>query len=579
MFLHEPGDENESFSRQDLSSMNVASTQSPSQIHAQPIQNPQPQPPPPQQPPQSIAAAAPPTERKENKGEQLSQEDAESSALPSSASWATAKTNLSRAQTQTSESTSVPQHPASTASDHAAPESVHSDASRGAQLSENVSSSPAPSQGTRTEPQPRDGRPPSPLTALVRNFIKFRNFEYKFDWNAVDEADRPTVQNMPMLFDPNGAAKRRMVPKQNEEHDLRKKDSQVAQQALSAVDFEEMPESGSLQLGGEPEERNEPGLNGRQRQTAIRPPALDTLASPQLGSDSAFPTRGLNGRMMTPSHDAHGTQQFKSSSPSFLGQTYGSQSGSVQPPSAGGMGHARQGSRYSFANESSASASVKPVANPKLMNQQSSMMPPSHANQYSVSSQHPSAHHLFSSGVQGPPPGLKSTGTPPVSGGGMFGQGHGFATAGLGYNANATNRNANDEMMRDLLRNRGGSTGSGQASSDAGRREYMFPSMFPQSSQSSTPAPNTGHSGFANGPYPGAFQDHGHPKQKKKGKKHRHANTSSSGGGVVDLADPSILQARMQHSGHSGQGIYGPQGQSQGAFNSMMYGNTGFGRW
>jgi len=77
-------------------------------------------------------------------------------------------------------------------------------------------------------------------------------------------------------------------------------------------------------------------------------------------------------------------------------------------------------------------------------------------------------------------------------------------------------------------------------------------------------------------------------KQKKKGKKHRHANTSSSGGsGLVDLADPSILQARMHPTGQSnagvGQGLFG--GQSQGGYNPMMYNGGGgasgggYGRW
>ena len=68
-------------------------------------------------------------------------------------------------------------------------------------------------------------------------------------------------------------------------------------------------------------------------------------------------------------------------------------------------------------------------------------------------------------------------------------------------------------------------------------------------------------------------------KQKKKGKKHRHANTSSSGGGVVDLADPSILQARMhQNAGGAGQGPFG--GQNQGGYHqsNTMYGG-GYGRW
>src|SRR5204863_1462044 len=97
-----------------------------------------------------------------------------------------------------------------------------------------------------------------------------------------------------------------------------------------------------------------------------------------------------------------------------------------------------------------------------------------------------------------------------------------------------------------------------------GKREYMFPSFSNQypPSNSSTPAPAANVLASLYGSQPGAFQDFG-SKQKKKGKKHRHANTSSSGGsGLVDLADPSILQARMQsqqqqHVQHQGNAGFG----------------------
>jgi CCR4-NOT transcription complex subunit 4 len=131
--------------------------------------------------------------------------------------------------------------------------------------------------------------------------------------------------------------------------------------------------------------------------------------------------------------------------------------------------------------------------------------------------------------------------------------------------------------MLNMLRARGAASGSQVHDS---KREYMFPSFLQYPSASSTPAPASGLQASLYGPQTGAFQDFGQ-KQKKKGKKHRHANTSSSGGGgLVDLADPSILQARMQHQQQSnagvGQGLYG--GQAQGGYNpNMMYG--GYGRW
>ena len=160
----------------------------------------------------------------------------------------------------------------------------------------------------------------------------------------------------------------------------------------------------------------------------------------------------------------------------------------------------------------------------------------------------------------------------------MFSQGHGFASGGLGYGANTAGRNNNDALYQDLLRGR--NMDGGARGADAGKRESMFPSFLNQHSSTSTPAPAPGLLSFPYGPSPGAYQETGSQKSKKKGKKHRHANTSSSGGGgVVDVQDPSILQARLhQGGGMVGQGLYG---QGQGGFSSINnYTNYGgAGRW
>ena len=151
----------------------------------------------------------------------------------------------------------------------------------------------------------------------------------------------------------------------------------------------------------------------------------------------------------------------------------------------------------------------------------------------------------------------------------MFAQGHGF-TQGIGFGTRE-----NDKFW-DLQRGRG-------SGAESGKRDLMFP-PYHQHSSTSSATPSPGVLSFPYGSQPGAlYQDANlSQKQKKKGKKHRHANTSSSGGGgLVDLADPSILQARMQHQQQSnagvGQGLFG--GQAEGGYNpSMMYG-AGFGRW
>jgi CCR4-NOT transcription complex subunit 4 len=155
----------------------------------------------------------------------------------------------------------------------------------------------------------------------------------------------------------------------------------------------------------------------------------------------------------------------------------------------------------------------------------------------------------------------------------MFGQ-----FGGQGFNAPKDN---SSEILQSLMgRNRAGNS----QSHDAGKREFMissFSNQYPPSS-TSTPAPAPGLLPSLYGGTPSAYQDMS-SKQKKKGKKHRHANTSSSGGsGLVDLADPSILQVRMQHQSQGsagvGQGLFG--GQSQGGYNhnNMMY-NNNYGRW
>jgi CCR4-NOT transcription complex subunit 4 len=241
--------------------------------------------------------------------------------------------------------------------------------------------------------------------------------------------------------------------------------------------------------------------------------------------------------------------------------------GSSQSSTFQQQGHNRQASRYNFANDSSAVASVKSPSAAKLGGLQSSMMPSQQGQFYGAS-------------LPGPPPGLKPTGTPPISGGGMFGQNHGFGSSLGGNTPFGGSKDNNNEMLRELLRNRGGMASGGQVH-DAGKREFMFPSFSHQYPQASTPAPSSSLLASLYGSQPGASQDFG-SKQKKKGKKHRHANTSSSGGGgLVDLADPSMFQARMplqqqQSNAGVGQGLFGGQGQG-GYTQSSMYG--GFPRW
>lgn len=600
MFLHEPGEENDSFTRQDLSSMNVISTQQPAQSLApHPTSHPLQSQPPPQRAPHNIAAATQPMNRQESNDSPASptQSNGDGSALPSTANWGSKTTQDRRASRSTNVSSSSPM------GSHAVPET---------QTPEVISSEPESKKEKETEkdkevsqkssqpstsstPQPPSSSP-SPISRVQKprvphldgllKAISNPDFKFVFSTTAMSPGDFEVVTHFPQMLDPNGGAKRRaMKDKEKDlEHQRQEAETQAALQAASTTEPEENPEGGSLQLGGEPEETQETG-GGHGQQLAIAPPSQHNLGvGLGFGQNSSladdFANLGISSRGLT----AQQQQQlllFKGAAPqssallsAFQGNQGQQQSHILQTSASG---HARHTSRFSFANDNaSASAAIQPVANAKLMNQQSSMMP-KNTNHFNQLSQHQQlGNQFYTSGVQGPPPGLKATGTPPVSGGGMFGQGHGFATGGLGYGANAAGRNANDAMYQELFRNRGGDAGR---MPDAGKRESMFPSFLHQHPTTSTPAPTPGILTFPyGGPSPGAYQESGSQKQKKKGKKHRHANTSSSGGGgVVDVADPSILQARLHQGGAMvGQGLYA--GQGQGGFSSM-YANNYVGRW
>ena len=427
-------------------------------------------------------------------------------------------------------------------------------------------------------------REDSQVTSIVNNLIRTlatADLSFHFSTADIPDEDLPIIENFPPLFDSKGGERRRLLREQQEEQRQRRElEAQIALQAVAATEPEENPESGSLQLGGEPEDQQDINLNQRH-QNAIQPPSQANLENNFLSGGLAG--LNLNNRNAPTQHqDYQLLQTLKPNNPQanlLLNSFHSSQSHpnssafpSLSQHPGGAPGHARQSSKFNFGGDNTTS---KPAPHGKAMNQQPSLVSPaggSHLNQ------HQGLGNQFFSTVQGPPPGLKTTGTPPVSGGGMFGQGHGFANNALGFSAGLTGRNSNDEYLNDLMRGGRGRTNTG-GPIEAGKRESHFPSFLNQHPQSSTPTSVPGLLSFHYGPQSGPLHDSGSQKPKKKGKKHRHANTSSSGGGgVVDVADPSILQARLHQGGATGgQGLYG--GQGQGGFNSMMYGGGGFGRY
>ncbi|RMZ91301.1 hypothetical protein DV736_g1450, partial [Chaetothyriales sp. CBS 134916] len=340
--------------------------------------------------------------------------------------------------------------------------------------------------------------------ALLRT-LSAQPFQFIFsDANLSDQA-KADIDCFPCLIDPYGGAKRRVMQNKEAEHanleseEKTKLEAQATSAAEDALDDESMG-AGSLALGGEPED-NPRSTSARG---AIRRPTQHT--APTLANDHLQQAPG------PAQNTSYELSNFDRSGPQYSQAQYDQISN-----------HQRHGSRY-FNNDSKASN-----ANSRFQTQQQSFYP---------------------SGVQGPPPGLPASGTPPVSGGGMFAHGQNFTNPGF---------NTTKDASADLHPRGRSATGGG---ADMAKRELLLslqnnPLRSPP--QSSAPASSPGLLIPLRGQYPGAYQDPGLVKQRKKGKKHRHANTSSSGGGVEHLADPSIVQARIHQAGNTGQGLFGGQ--------------------
>ncbi|KAJ4250286.1 transcriptional repressor general negative regulator of transcription subunit 4 [Fusarium falciforme] len=526
MFLHEQGDEEDSYSRQDLSSMNSIHTQRPlpgggSSRSASRQQAPQPTPPP--------VVSHPMTRSVSKEG---SENGVDGSALPSSANWAR---NPQRSRRGSHATSGAASSPAVSMSLPVTAEAVPEEAVEDAQ---------EPEAGPSTANKPKE---PEPTPEPIKETKGLPESSLKALLKALQGCSLPRVVDPdsddlgPPLFDVRGGEKRKAM---REEEDSRLSGEQE-EAAEAREPSEGEPETGgSLALGGEPEDRDTTGdSRGFDRRPSTQPPiqrsTTDGIFGPALTGPNFNQSSGNPGsRSMTPQQLFLRSQSgFNDVPPGISNQGQGS--------TFQGQGHNRQSSRFSFANDNASSATnVKLAANPRIMAQQSSMMPNSFQSQGN--------NQFYGTSMPGPPPGLKSTGTPPS----MFGQfGGGFGGAP---------KDNSTELLQSLINRRG--AGNNQAH-DAGKREYLissFSNQYPPSS-TSTPAPASGHPASLYGNQPGAFQDMG-SKQKKKGKKHRHANTSSSGGsGLVDLADPSILQARMQHQSQGnagvGQGLFGGQSQ------------------
>ena len=520
----------------------------------------------------SSTSSSQPMVRQSSKDETNSRKGStDASALPSSVSWANSNAPVirtRRASQAASRSSPSPQIADAIVANQKQEEPIQDETSSSSAnpptpprpmppVPSTVDTAPSkkPSvQGAEKHQRPRKD---SLLDGLIAS-VSSSDFRFVFDESAFSSEELAVLERQSIMIDPFGGAKLR-AKREREDAERAKQEAETQLKAQAASQFqpsaseeavEDEPfESGSLALGGEPED-NPRSIAARSAiQRPSQPTSINNFLNEQFSS--------LNRRSLTP----HQRQQISQINSSTLQQAPGFGHPTAQPFGGGAYefeqrsglshaqshpdsshGHTRQHSRFNFSNE------------------------PTKPNSARYPAQQPSAgsQHFYTSGVQGPPPGLKTAGTPPISGGGMFAQGHGF-TSNMSAGFGAV-KDTNTDM---LMRGRSG-TNPGH---DISKREYL---LSLQNTNLRSPPPSVPAPGLLNplyGQYAGAYQDPGLVKQKKKGKKHRHANTSSSGGGVVDVADPSVLQARLHQSGAgAGQGLFGGQNQGGYSQSSMAYG-------
>lgn len=245
-FLHETGEDNDSFSRQDLSSMNALSTQRPAHQASSSRSNPpQPQAPP-QQAPHSNSAAPQPLSIQAARDDAMSRSDSgDGSALPSSASWA-AK-NPQTESNRSSKATSV-----------AASSPTVTNASVHQQLAETRAAptepeSPGRNTETKSQPQPttarqRPPKPPNPLESAMKT-LTTSSFKFAFDRSIYSDEELREIDSYPPLFDDRGGIVRYRMEQEQERERQKQEEERNTQGVMSAVEEDEAPASGSLQLG------------------------------------------------------------------------------------------------------------------------------------------------------------------------------------------------------------------------------------------------------------------------------------------------------------------------------------------
>lgn len=444
----------------------------------------------------------------------------------------------------------------------------------------NVAAAPTPSETTssssnaplptaaKAAPLPPKSREPEPsaIDEHLQRFFRCQKaaanprFKFVFSTNFLSPDEYQDIENIPPMFDRHGGKRRREIAEKlrnQQDHGHEEPSEEISQPQPPVGTMAGAPGlpisvagRGATPLQRDPltllkeaaVNQQQQGLGAFQQQENIQ----QQLQQQQQNSM----------RVHTPGLLHQQQQQVQQAFNPFQGGA-GSLGGPGQQSHTGSL-HARQSSRYTFANENPASAvtSVNPRGNAVHMAEQVRMMPQQaqqlHNQQlaaqfYGATGGAPGLGGMLGGNVQQPPPGLKSAPTPPAPGMGMpMGGIHalGGQFSGLGLGGHHGKSESSEVLLRELMRGNGagGLTNAGSGLGRAGDGKRMLSASL-QGGGRYTDSPN-----------------------------------------AVDLGDPSILQARVaqppqqQHQMHH-QGLQAgnTQGQ-QGAYNqNMYYGNVG--RW
>ncbi|KAK5301305.1 transcriptional repressor general negative regulator of transcription subunit 4 [Exophiala xenobiotica] len=425
-FLHETGEEGQNSSLQN-EPHNTKPKPATSQI-APPVR------------PLSATQTTQPMARQGSKEDDISRKNShDASALPSTASWANANAPVARTRGASQANSRGTPSPQMSQAPLAAPKPEEPKPKEPASQPTSTSTSTSKTSTSQSElaiPKPRSkpvDHVQQQFDAVLRSVSP--HFRFVYDDSCLSPEVRATIDDMPPLIDPYGGAKRRAM-RDREETERAKLEAEAkakleAQAILTAEDAleEDNIVAGSLALGGEPEDdpstssaraaisRPSQGMSDTTR--SLTPQQRQQLAFLNTGSSQA-PSLGQNTAFEMSDFDRQGPQYSQAQFEQI-------------------NAHQRHGSRY-FNNDSKANSA-------------------NNANRFQANQS-----TFYSSGVQGPPPGLPTAGTPPVSGGGMFAHGQNFTNPGFG-----SSKDSNAEIFS---RNRSG-TNQGHDMSKRGGVEHL----------------------------------------------------------------------------------------------------------